>query len=132
VFVEQEVQLIERRSRHLLMVLFVHFTKRHGIGQDLIQNLDALLSRIVLQPDRQLLESAVTLNLTILDLILRLGFRAGSSILGHWRFFHWGSDSRPMRGSTNRFVHQRVDARERSEAVAARRAAGLWPIRIPD
>jgi len=46
VFVEQEVQLVERRSRDLPMVLLVEIAQRDRICEQLIEILDALLARL--------------------------------------------------------------------------------------
>src|SRR5438045_3196329 len=42
--VEQQMQLVERRSRDLPVVLLVHVAQGHGVRKQLVQILDALLA----------------------------------------------------------------------------------------
>ena len=50
--VEQEVQLIERGTRHLPVVLLVEIAERDGVGEHLVQVLDALTACVFVQADR--------------------------------------------------------------------------------
>jgi len=47
----KQMELIERGSRDLPMVLLVHVAQRHGIHQHLIQHLDALAANVLVQSD---------------------------------------------------------------------------------
>src|SRR5207253_1666427 len=51
VFIEQEMELIKRRSGDLPMMVLVQVAERHRVGQKLIQVLDALLTRVFRQRD---------------------------------------------------------------------------------
>ena len=44
--VEQQMQLVERRSGDLPVVLLVQVAQRHRVGKELVQVLDALLADV--------------------------------------------------------------------------------------
>jgi hypothetical protein len=48
-FVEQQMQLIESVTRNLPMMLLVQIPKRHRIGENLVQMLDACLAYFLTQ-----------------------------------------------------------------------------------
>ena len=63
VFVEKEMEGVERGPGDLPVVLFVEVAQRHGIGKELVQILDAFRACRLLQRDRHLDNVAVGLNL---------------------------------------------------------------------
>ena len=63
VFVEQQVQLIERGAGRLPVVLLVEVAECHRVGQHLVQIGHALLAHVLSQRNRQLHEVSVGLDL---------------------------------------------------------------------
>src|SRR3954471_16976363 len=97
--VEQQMQLVERRSGDLPMVLLVHVAQRHGVGKELVQVLDALLAGVLGQCNRELDEMTEGLDLVCLLPRQRLcliekGVRIDRSLrhcASPGRFAHWCS-----------------------------------------
>src|SRR5438105_3433273 len=62
-FVEQQVELIEARTRHLPMMLLVEVAQGHGVSEDLVQILNRLLARRFRQRDWHAHKMSVGLDL---------------------------------------------------------------------
>ena len=73
VFVEQQVQLVKRRSRDLPMVLLVQITQRDRIGEYLVEILHAFFTDVLSQRDGQLDQVPERLDLVRLLMRQRLG-----------------------------------------------------------
>src|ERR1700730_3074306 len=52
-FVIQQMELIERGTRHLPMMFLVHIAKRHRVGENLVQVFDALGANYFVESDGQ-------------------------------------------------------------------------------
>src|SRR5207245_3629445 len=86
VFVEQEMQLIERRAGNLPVMLLVQITERHRVGQKLIQVLYAFFACLLRQCDRHPHEMSKWLNLVGLLVNERRGaFQDGLGFKGGFR-----------------------------------------------
>src|SRR5688572_16659836 len=72
-FVEQQVQLIERRPRHLPVVFLVQVAQRHGVRKELVEIFDALFADALGQGDRQLDDVPEWLDLVRVLMRERLG-----------------------------------------------------------
>ena len=74
VLVEEEVQLIERRPRHLPVVLLVEITQRDRVGQQLVQVLYTFFARVLRQRDRH--PNKMAIGLSLVGLLMRQGRRS--------------------------------------------------------
>ena len=72
-FVEQQVQLIERRPRDLPVVFLVQVAQRHGVRKELVEIFDALFTDALGQGDRQLDDVPEWLDLMRVLMRERLG-----------------------------------------------------------
>ena len=72
-FVEQQVQLIERRPRHLPVVFLVQVAQCHGVRKELVEIFDALFTDALGQGDRQLDDVPEWLDLMRVLMRERLG-----------------------------------------------------------
>ena len=85
-FVEQEVQLVERRAGDLPVMFLVQVSKRHRVGEELIQVLNALFTGLLRQRDRHPHEMPKRLNLVGLLMRERRGaFQNGFGVEGGFR-----------------------------------------------
>ena len=97
VLVEQQVELVEGRARRVPVRLLVQRVEDRRVGEDLVEQLAALASRLGGQGDRQLAEGAEALELAAALAELRApvtgcaSSRSSSRSLAHgWSSLPWG------------------------------------------
>ena len=62
VLIEEQMELVERDARDLPMVFLVHVAQRHGVGEELVQVVDARFAGRLIEGDRQFGDFSVGLN----------------------------------------------------------------------
>jgi hypothetical protein len=83
-FVEEEMELIKGVPRNLPVMLFVHVAQGDRVGEELVQIFDAVGADFFVEPDRELRNFVLRLNLVCLlmeDRARTLGARLGIRVV---------------------------------------------------